>query len=319
MNDFIDPNSRFYNDEYYDQSDNTVYDNCFTIQTYNKLKIIKFTIDVPLESPNKVWYVGNSVAKEYLGYSAPRHAIRAHVENRNKKYIMLPMDFNPNMKSKAVIINDEGVNSLLRESKTIDGKAVRRWLDNEVLPSILNNGSYVDNNNFFQLVQSRIFGVDVRNSFTSSYKYIAKNRNDFANITNKIYKAIFNHTAAELKIFAGLNPINNPSELLRGFMTPKAQMFISAVESQLAMFMSNKMYTDQLLEITLKYYSDISRFRLHENDYGIYFYPFNISFMKNYPIIEQYFGEAMSYEPGNNIDSFVRINVANPPDYKKYR
>lgn len=311
--------NKFYNDDYYNQVDNTVYDNCFTIQTHGKLKIVRFTIDVPLESPNKVWYVANILAKEYLGYSSPRHAIRAHVENKNKKYIMFPMESNPNMKSKAIIINDEGVNSLLRETQLIDGRAIRRWLDSDVLPSILNNGLYVDNTNFFQQVQTRIFGVDVRNSFTSSYKYIARNKNDFTNITNRIYKAIFNHTAAELKVFAGLNPVNNSAELLRGFMTPKAQMMISSVESQLSMFMANKMYTEQLLEITLDYFSKVSRFRLHENDYGLYFYPFNLSYMRKYPLVEQYFGEEMSYEPGNNSDSFVRINVDNPPDYRKYR
>ena len=314
-----DDMSKFYNDDYYNQVDNTVYDNCFSIQAYGNLKIIRFNIDVPMESPNKVWYVANTLAKEYLGYASPRHALRDHVEPRNKKYIMLPLDRNPNMKSKTSIINDEGVNSLLRESKKPDGKAVRRWLDSEVLPSILSNGSYIDDSNFFQQVQTRIFGVDVRNSFTSSYKFIARNRNDFATITNKIYKAIFNHTAAELKLLAGLDPINNPSELLRGFMTTKAQMVISSVESQLSMFMANKMYTDQLLEVTLDYYSKISRFRLHENDYGLYFYPFNISYMKRYPIIIQYFGEDMNYEPSENKDSFVRINVSDPPDYRKYR
>lgn len=315
----MDNDNKFYNDDYYNQVDNTVYDNCFTIQTHGKLKIVRFTIDVPLESPNKIWYVANILAKEYLGYASPRHAIRAHVENRNKKYVMFPMESNPNMKSKIIIINDEGVNSLLRENQLIDGRAIRRWLDSDVLPSILSTGIYIDNNNFFQQMQTRIFGVDVRNSFTSSYKYIARNRNDFANITNKIYKAIFNHTAAELKVFAGLNPVNNSAELLRGFMTPKAQMMISSVESQLSMFMANKMYTEQLLEITLDYFSRVSRFRLHENDYGVYFYPFNLSYMRHYPLVEQYFGEEMSYEPGNNADSFVRINVSNPPDYKKYR
>lgn len=314
-----DDMSKFYNDDYYNQVDNTVYDNCFTIQTHGKLKIIRFNIDVPLESPNKIWYVANILAKEYLGYASPRHAIRAHVENKNKKYVMFPMESNPNMKSKIIVINDEGVNSLLRENQLIDGRAIRRWLDSDVLPSILNNGLYVDNNNFFQQVQTRIFGVDVRNSFTSSYKYIARNKNDFATITNKIYKAIFNHTAAELKVFAGLNPINNSAELLRGFMTQKAQMMISSLESQLSMFMANKMYTEQLLDTTLDYYSKISRFRLHENDYGIYFYPFNLSYMRHYPLIEQYFGEEMSYEPGNNSDSFIRINTSNPPDYTKYR
>lgn len=314
-----DDMSKFYNDDYYNQVDNTVYDNCFTIQTHGKLKIIRFNIDVPLESPNKIWYVANILAKEYLGYASPRHAIRAHVENKNKKYVMFPMESNPNMKSKIIVINDEGVNSLLRENQLIDGRAIRRWLDSDVLPSILNNGLYVDNNNFFQQVQTRIFGVDVRNSFTSSYKYIARNKNDFATITNKIYKAIFNHTAAELKVFAGLNPINNSAELLRGFMTQKAQMMISSLESQLSMFMANKMYTEQLLDTTLDYYSKISRFRLHENDYGIYFYPFNLSYMRHYPLIEQYFGEEMSYEPGNNSDSFIRINISNPPDYTKYR
>lgn len=314
-----DDMSKFYNDDYYNQIDNTVYDNCFTIQTHGKLKIIRFNIDVPLESPNKIWYVANILAKEYLGYASPRHAIRAHVENKNKKYVMFPMESNPNMKSKIIVINDEGVNSLLRENQLIDGRAIRRWLDSDVLPSILNNGLYVDNNNFFQQVQTRIFGVDVRNSFTSSYKYIARNKNDFATITNKIYKAIFNHTAAELKVFAGLNPINNSAELLRGFMTQKAQMMISSLESQLSMFMANKMYTEQLLDTTLDYYSKISRFRLHENDYGIYFYPFNLSYMRHYPLIEQYFGEEMSYEPGNNSDSFIRINISNPPDYTKYR
>ena len=61
------------------------------------------------------WFVGKDIAVA-LGYSAPRNAIQAHVDNEDKTTALIQCT-GSEYKSNAVIINESGLYSLILSSK----------------------------------------------------------------------------------------------------------------------------------------------------------------------------------------------------------
>lgn len=90
---------------------------------------------------DEVWFVGKDVA-EALGYSNPQKAIRTHVDNEDKG--VNEMD-TPGGKQEITIINESGLYSLILSSKLPQAKEFKRWVTNEVLPSIRKHGGYLHN------------------------------------------------------------------------------------------------------------------------------------------------------------------------------
>lgn len=84
------------------------------------------------------WFVGKDVA-EILGYSRPADAIRTHVDEEDKGVCELPT---PGGKQQMTIINESGLYSLILSSKLPTSKCFKRWVTNEVLPSIRRHGAY---------------------------------------------------------------------------------------------------------------------------------------------------------------------------------
>lgn len=86
------------------------------------------------------WFVGHDVANA-LGYTAPRNAIKAHVDNEDKNTapIQCGIQGNPNM----TVINESGLYSLILSSKLPSAKEFKRWVTNDILPSIRKHGAYV--------------------------------------------------------------------------------------------------------------------------------------------------------------------------------
>ena len=85
------------------------------------------------------WFVGKDVAAA-LGYENTRDALAKHVDEEDKNTVAIRdgIQGNPNM----VIINESGVYSLIFGSKLEGAKRFKRWVTNEVLPSIRKTGSY---------------------------------------------------------------------------------------------------------------------------------------------------------------------------------
>lgn len=86
------------------------------------------------------WLVGKDVA-EALGYSKTENAIANHVDEEDKTSTLI-QGSGSNYKSKAIIINESGLYSLVLSSKLPNAKKFRRWVTSEVLPSIRKTGGY---------------------------------------------------------------------------------------------------------------------------------------------------------------------------------
>lgn len=107
----------------------------------NELKIFEnpeFGEIRTVEIDGEPWLVGKDVAAA-LGYSNPRDALGAHVDDEDKATVAIhDGSQNRNM----TVINESGLYSLVLSSKLPGAKKFRRWVTSEVLPSIRKTGGY---------------------------------------------------------------------------------------------------------------------------------------------------------------------------------
>ena len=87
------------------------------------------------------WFVGKDVA-DALGYSNSRDALARHVDDEDKTSVVIP-DTGSNYKSKATLINESGLYSLVLSSKLPTAKQFKHWITGEVIPSIRKYGAYL--------------------------------------------------------------------------------------------------------------------------------------------------------------------------------
>lgn len=103
------------------------------------------------------WLVGKDVAIA-LGYKNPGKAIIAHVDEEDKRLVVLPQradtqnrdvpqetdsqNGNASPASKTALINESGLYSLILSSKMPKAKAFKHWVTSEVLPAIHKTGAY---------------------------------------------------------------------------------------------------------------------------------------------------------------------------------
>ena len=88
---------------------------------------------------NQIMFVGKDVAAA-LGYSNTSKAIQQHVDHEDKG--TLPIRENA-YETRAVLINESGLYSLILSSKLPQAKAFKRWVTSEVLPQIRQTGGYI--------------------------------------------------------------------------------------------------------------------------------------------------------------------------------
>ncbi|WP_419242120.1 phage antirepressor [Pediococcus pentosaceus] len=86
------------------------------------------------------YFVGKDIA-DVLGYSNSRKALIDHVDEEDKNTVTIRdgNKGNPNQ----VVINESGMYSLVLSSKLPNAKKFKRWVTNEVLPSIRKHGAYL--------------------------------------------------------------------------------------------------------------------------------------------------------------------------------
>lgn len=94
-----------------------------------------------IEQDGEPWMVGKDVAQA-LGYAKPENAIANHVDEEDKTSTLI-QGSGSNYKSKTTLINESGLYSLVLSSKLPGAKRFRRWVTNEVLPSIRKDGGYI--------------------------------------------------------------------------------------------------------------------------------------------------------------------------------
>lgn len=89
---------------------------------------------------NEPYFVGKDIAN-VLGYLNTRDALSKHVDEEDKNSVAIHdgKKGNPNQ----VVINESGMYSLVLSSKLPNAKKFKRWVTNEVLPSIRKHGAYM--------------------------------------------------------------------------------------------------------------------------------------------------------------------------------
>lgn len=108
------------------------------IKIYENIEFGKIRVEEIGQDP---WFVGKDIA-EILGYANPLKAIREHVDDEDKG---MNETVTPGGRQQMVIINESGLYSLILSSKLPKAKEFKRWITNEVIPSIRKNGGYIAN------------------------------------------------------------------------------------------------------------------------------------------------------------------------------
>ncbi len=120
---------------------------------------------------NEPYFVGKDVAT-ILGYAKPRNAIAAHVDEEDKKGA--PIKGDRGGIQEMTVINESGLYSLIFSSKLPSAKKFKRWVTDEVLPTIRKTGGYVDNADKFTDNYFLNLSLDVRRAIRS--ELITRNR-----------------------------------------------------------------------------------------------------------------------------------------------
>lgn len=89
------------------------------------------------------WFVGKDVATA-LGYSNPSNAVVTHADDEDKTTYSFQVS-GSNYKTKATLINESGLYSLVLSSKLPTAKKFKHWVTAEILPSIRRTGGYIAN------------------------------------------------------------------------------------------------------------------------------------------------------------------------------
>lgn len=87
---------------------------------------------------NDPWFVGKDVATA-LGYANPKNAVPMHVSEEDKLSTQIEYS---GQRREVTVINESGLYALIFGSKLDSAKKFKRWVTNEVLPSIRKTGGY---------------------------------------------------------------------------------------------------------------------------------------------------------------------------------
>jgi len=124
----------------------------------NDLKIFKneeFGSLRTIEKNGEPWFVGKDVATA-LGYVRTANAIKAHVDEDDKKFLSPQNGELENIPNRGLqIINESGLYSLVLSSKLPTAKKFKHWVTSEVLPAIRKHGAYMTDEKAFDITHSK--------------------------------------------------------------------------------------------------------------------------------------------------------------------
>lgn len=109
------------------------------------------------------YFVGKDVA-EILGYSNASKAVSVHVDDEDRKLIMLDTADSRNgnvVKTQTAIINESGLYSLILSSKLPKAKEFKHWVTSEILPAIRKHGAYMTENTLEKALTSPDFLIQL--------------------------------------------------------------------------------------------------------------------------------------------------------------
>lgn len=106
---------------------------------------------------NEPWFIGKDIA-EVLGYKDSSDALKRHVEDEDKGVGETPT---PGGKQNMIVINESGLYSLVLSSKLPEAKKFKKWVTNEVLPSIRKHGAYMTDDTLEKAILSPDFLIQL--------------------------------------------------------------------------------------------------------------------------------------------------------------
>lgn len=157
----------------------------------NELRIFQNTqfgnVRVAINKSEEPMFVGVDVAT-VLGYENPQKAIRDHVDEEDRGYCKLSdiqgvnETLPPHMKAANLLtINESGGYSLIIRSNLPAAKQFKRWITNEVLPSIRKHGAYITGETLAQMLQNPDNLIELLTALKSE-----KERNTALSIQNEM-------------------------------------------------------------------------------------------------------------------------------------
>jgi len=101
-----------------------------------KFSFNELVLETITDNNGEVWFLATPLAK-FLDYKNPAEAIRTNVDNDEVQKIYIPTKSNS-----YTFINESGLYSLVFRSNKPEAKAFKKWVTNEVLPTIRKTGAY---------------------------------------------------------------------------------------------------------------------------------------------------------------------------------
>ena len=159
-----------------------------------------------VENSGEPWFVGKDIAT-ILGYAKPENAIANHVDGEDKTSTLI-QGSGSNYKSKAILINESGLYSLILSSKLPQAKAFKRWVTSEVLPAIRKHGNYTAPKQ-----ENKSKSIDLEIRLNNSKARMASEYRRIAEMTDiKEYKHICQQKAVEVLAGMPLLPMEEVTE-----------------------------------------------------------------------------------------------------------
>ena len=110
-----------------------------------------------IQKDGEPWFVGKDVAT-VLGYTDTVNAIKRHVDSEDKAGCQIATQFGV---KETTILNESGLYSLILSSKLPNAKKFKRWVTNEVLPSIRKHGAYMTEQTLERALTSPDFLIEL--------------------------------------------------------------------------------------------------------------------------------------------------------------
>lgn len=110
-----------------------------------------------IQKDGEPWFVGKDVA-DILEYTNTAKAVRDHVDDEDKLTERIVLS---GQNREVIFINESGLYSLILSSKLPNAKKFKRWVTNEVLPSIRKHGAYMTDQTLERALTSPDFLIEL--------------------------------------------------------------------------------------------------------------------------------------------------------------
>lgn len=145
-----------------------------------------------------IWFVAKDVATA-LGYAKPENAVAMHVDAEDKTTTLI-QGTGSNYQSKAILINESGLYSLILSSKLPKAKEFKRWVTSEVLPEIRKTGSYHSPKTYLEALKALVASEEEKQKLALENQTMKPKAEYFDDLVDRKTLTNFRDTAKELHL-----------------------------------------------------------------------------------------------------------------------